>query len=151
MCYQNGVVVTIDTNVLFQAFYSRRGASHQIVRFMRDGTVVAAISVPVFQEYRDVLSRKENMTQSRLNGEQVETIMQFLATVGRPTNVAYTWRPNLRDEGDNMFIELARASGSEYLIAGNTRDFLLDADLKNEDIRVVTPAAFMNHWRSRNE
>ncbi len=110
-----------------------------------------AISVPVFQEYRDVLSRKENMAQLRLNGEQVETIMQFLATVGRPTNVVYTWRPNLRDEGDNMFIDLARASGSEYLIAGNTRDVMLDVDLKNEDIRVVTPGAFMNHWRSRDE
>ncbi len=145
------MIVTIDTNVLFQAFYSRKGASHQIIRLIRDGIIVAAISVPVFQEYRDVFSRDENMMQLRLDGEQVDTIMQFLATVGKPTNVTYMWRPNLRDEGDNMFIELARASGSEYLITSNTRDFLLDSDLKNEDIRIVTPGTFMNEWRKRNE
>ena len=145
------MIVTIDTNVLFQAFYSRKGASHQIIRLIRDGIIVAAISIPLFQEYRDVLSRHENMTPLRLDGEQVDTIMQFLATVGKPTSVTYTWRPNLRDEGDNMFIELARASGSEYLITSNTRDFLLDSDLNNEGIRIVTPGTFMNEWRNRNE
>ena len=54
------MVVTIDTNVLFQAFYSNTGASHKIVRMVRDGEIEMAISVPVFQEYRDVLSRPEN-------------------------------------------------------------------------------------------
>lgn len=145
------MIVTIDTNVLFQAFYSRRGASHEIIRSIRDGVIVAAISVPVFQEYRDVLTREENMTQIRLDGDQVETIMQFLATVGKPTSITYTWRPNLRDEGDNMFIELARASRSEYLITSNVRDFLLDSNLNNDDIRIVTPGTFMHEWRKRNE
>ena len=91
------------------------------------------------------------MTQLRLDGEQVDTIMQFLATVAKPTSVTYTWRPNLRDEGDNLFIELARASGSEYLITGNSRDFLLDSDLNHDDIQIVTPGTFMNEWRSSNE
>lgn len=91
------------------------------------------------------------MSQLRLDGEQVDTIMQFLATVGKPTNITYTWRPNLRDEGDNMFIELARASGSEYLITSNVRDFILDSDLNNNDIHIVTPGAFMYEWRKRNE
>ena len=91
------------------------------------------------------------MTQLRLDDDQVDTIMQFLATVGKPTSITYTWRPNLRDEGDNMFIELARASGSEYLITSNVRDFLLDSDLNNDDIRIVTPGTFMYEWRKRNE
>ena len=145
------MIVTIDTNVLFQALYSKRGASHEIIRSIRDGVIVAAISMPVFQEYRDVLTREENMTQLRLDDDQVDTIMQFLATVGKPTSITYTWRPNLRDEGDNMFIELARASGSEYLITSNVRDFLLDSDLNNDDIRIVTPGTFMYEWRKRNE
>jgi len=112
---------------------------------------VAAISIPVFQEYREVLTREENMSQLHLDGEQVDTIMHFLATVGKPTSITYTWRPNPRDEGDNMFIELARASGSEYLITSNVRDFVLDSDLNNDDIRIVTPGAFMYEWRKRNE
>ena len=144
------MIVTIDTNVLFQALYSRNGASHQVIRLLRDGSLVAALSVPVFQEYRDVLSREESATQLGLDIQDVETIMQFIATTGRPTNVTYTWRPNLRDEGDTMFIELARASGSEYLITSNTRDFRVESDLNNEDIRIVTPGVFMNEWRNRN-
>jgi len=77
-------------------------------------------------------------------------MMQFLATAGKPTNVTYTWRPNLRDEGDNMFIELARASRSEYLITSIVLNFILDSDLSNDDIRIVTPGAFMHEWRKRN-
>ena len=94
------MIVTIDTNVLFQAFDSRRGASHQIIRLMRTGDITMAISVPVFQEYRDALSREDNRRLG-LDEEAIDTIMQFIAITGRPTNISYIWRPNLRDEGDN--------------------------------------------------
>lgn len=145
------VIVTIDTNVIFQAFHSRRGASHQIIRLMRTGDITMAISVPVFQEYRDVLSREENQRQLGLDEKAIDTIMQFIAITGRPTNISYIWRPNLRDEGDNMVVELARASGSEYLITQNIRDFRRDADLRNDDLHIVTPAEFMKIWRDTHE
>lgn len=108
-----------------------------------------AVSVPVFQEYRDVLSRAESRQALQLAPEDIETIMQFVAAVGRPTSIAYSWPPNLRDEADNMILELAVASGSDYLITQNTRDFLLDADLNNEDVRIVTPRQFVRTWRNR--
>lgn len=107
------------------------------------------ISVPVFQEYRDVLSRAENRQVLELGSEDIDTIMQFIAAVARPTSIAYSWRPNLRDEADNMILELAVASGSDYLITRNTRDFLVDADLDNEDVRIVTPGHFLHTWRDR--
>lgn len=106
-----------------------------------------AISVPVFQEYRDVLSREDNRRRLRLNEESINAIMQFIAITGRLTNIWYVWRPNLRDEGDNMMVELARASGSEYLITQNVKDFTLDADMRNDDLHIVTPAEFMEVWR----
>ncbi len=144
-------IVTVDTSVLFQAFHSRRGASHQILHLLRTGELSLAISVPVFQEYRDVLSRKENMVQLGLDSDAVDTILQFIAVTGRPTNIRYSWRPNLRDEADNMFIELARASLSDYLVTSNIKDFTLEADLRNDDLRIVTPGEFMRKWRNRNE
>jgi predicted nucleic acid-binding protein len=75
--------------------------------------------------------------------------MQFIAAVARPTSIAYSWRPNLRNEADNMILELAAASGSDYLITRNTGDFLVDADLNNEDVRIVTPRQFLHTWRDR--
>ena len=110
-----------------------------------------AISVPVFQEYREVLSREENRRRLGLDEEAIDTIMQFIAITGRPTNISYIWRPNLRDEGDNMVVELARASGSEYLITQNIRDFTRDADMRNDDLHIVTPAEFMTIWRDTHE
>lgn len=50
-----------------------------------------------------------------------------------------------------MVVELARASGSEYLITQNIRDFTRDADLRNDDLHVVTPAEFMKIWEDTHE
>ena len=143
------MVVTIDTSVLFQAFHSRRGASFQILQKVRYGEITMAVSLPVFQEYRDLLSRDDVRKQLALGPEDVETLLQFIATVARPTSIRFVWRPNLRDENDNMVMELALAGGSEYLITRNTRDFLLDTDLSNEEVTVVTPAEFLIMWRNR--
>jgi putative PIN family toxin of toxin-antitoxin system len=143
------MIVTIDTNVLFQAFYSRAGASYQIVRMVRFGELEMAISVPVFQEYRDVISRPENKTFLGLDNSDIDTIMDFVATVGRVTHISYSWRPNLRDEADNMIIKLARASGSEYVITRNVKDMTIGSDMKNDDIQVVTPGDFLARWRKR--
>ncbi len=140
------MVVTIDTNVLFEAFYSKRGASFQIVRLIRHGDLSLAISIPVFEEYRDVLSRKENKVQLKLTDSKINTILQFIATVGHPTKISYLWRPNLRDEADNMVFELAIASSSQYLITKNIRDFTQDTDLGDFDLRIVTPHNFMRRW-----
>lgn len=145
------MIVTIDTNVLFQAFYSTTGASHQIIRMVRYGEIEMAISVPVFQEYRDVLSRSENKTLLGLEDSDVETIMNFVVTVGRVTHISYSWRPNLRDEADNMIIELARASRSQFLITRNVKDMTVGADLMNDDIKVVTPGDFLAIWRKQWE
>jgi len=141
------VVVTVDTNVLFEAFYSKFGASYQILRLIRHGEIGMAISVPLFQEYRDVLSRTESKRQLGLDESSIEVILQFVATVGRPTDISFSWRPNLKDEADNMVVELALASRSEYLITSNVRDFTQDADLKNDDLKAVTPKQFMQEWR----
>jgi predicted HicB family RNase H-like nuclease len=58
--------------------------------------------MPVFEENRDVLSRKENKVQLNLTDSKLNTILQFIAAVGHPTKISYLWRPNLRDEADNM-------------------------------------------------
>lgn len=110
-----------------------------------------AISVPVFLEYRAVLSREDNRRLLGLNDESINAILQFIVINARITNIWYTWRPNLRDEGDNMIVELARAGGSEYLITQNVKDFTLDSDMRNDDLNIITPVEFMKLWRSTHE
>ena len=93
------------------------------------------------------MSREEKKELLQLRQEEIDVILEFIVTVAKPTDVTYRWRPNLRDEADNMFVELARASASRYLVTQNIRDFLQDADLKNDDLGIVTPADFISGWR----
>ncbi|KKL99140.1 hypothetical protein LCGC14_1817420 [marine sediment metagenome] len=54
----------------------------------RDREIALAVSIPVFQEYRDVLSRSENRKQLGLSTDDVDAILLFIATVGRPTDIS---------------------------------------------------------------
>ena len=141
------MVVTLDTSVLFQALYSSSGASHAILRRVRSGAIRLALSVPVYGEYQDVLTRPEKRTQLGLSADEVRTVLDFIAFIGVPTPVHFRLRPNLRDESDNIFVELAFASGSSYLVTQNVRDFTVDTDLNLERLSIVTPSQFMRTWR----
>ena len=94
-----------------------------------------------------MLTRPENMDLMNLAADQLETILRFVAFVSTPSRVYYLWRPNLRDEADNMFVELAGASESSHLITQNTRDFVSGSELKHDSFRVVAPYRFLVEWR----
>lgn len=59
------------------------------------------------------------------------------------------FRPNLIDEDYNMFVELAIASQSEYLITNNTKDFAR-SELSFDNFKLSTPAEFATKWRKQN-
>lgn len=139
--------VVIDTSVVFQALYSSGGASHAILSLVRSGEIKLALSIPVFEEYCEVLLRKTSLEQFELTEEDIKIVLDFIALVGVKTDIRYLLRPNLRDESDNIFVELAFASGAKYVITKNVRDFTVDTDLKLEEIEIVTPAEFMRKWR----
>jgi putative PIN family toxin of toxin-antitoxin system len=143
------VKVTLDTNIIFQAINSSAGASHAILQMVRNGDVQMAISVPVFEEYRDVLYRPKTIKETGFTREDMEKILDFIALVGITTPIDYLWRPNLRDEADNMFVELALASGSEYLITSNIRDFTIGNDLILDSFAIATPSDFLKAWRGK--
>lgn len=144
------MLVTLDTNVLFQALYSSSGASHAILRLIRAGEIQLALSVPVYGEYQDVLARPNVRKDIGLSRDEVQAVLHFVAYGGVPFPIHFQMRPNLRDEADNIFVELAFGSGSEYLITKNTRDFTVDTDLNLGQLAIVTPAEFMKVWRANH-
>jgi len=44
--------------------------------------------------------------------------------ISQEIDPSFLFRPNLKDENDNMFVELAIASQSKYLITSNTKSFV---------------------------
>ncbi len=63
--------------------------------------------------------------------------------------IYYLFRPNLKDEKDNMVIELAIVSQSRYLVTSNTRDFQ-NYELMFDQLNVVAPSEFVKIWRRNN-
>ena len=51
----------------------------------------------------------------------------------------------LHDPDDDMVLECAVASGSQYIVTHNVKDFRRVPELK---VQAITPADFLNHLRS---
>ena len=143
--------VTLDTTVLYQALHSNNGASHQILKLIRLGKIQICISVPVFEEYQDVLLRKKSLEAFELKKKDIIAVLDFIIFVGMPTPIHYLWRPNLRDEKDNIFVELAFSSNSKYLITSNIKDFEIDHELLFDSFSIITPSEFIKLWRKKYE
>ncbi|HHC23906.1 MAG TPA: putative toxin-antitoxin system toxin component, PIN family [Desulfobacterales bacterium] len=143
------MIITIDTNVIFSALYSNRGASHHILRLVTDERIKLAISSPIYFEYYDVLTRKEILAKLNLSAENIEDVLDMLVLLAQKHLIYFLLRPNLPDENDNMLCECAFASNSEYLVTSNIRDF--KGELKGFGFDVVTPGMFCNLWRMKHE
>ncbi len=144
------MIVTIDTNVLLAGLISQFGASYQILRLIVKEEITVALSTQVLLEYDDVLKRKEILNLTKLKIEQVEDILDLLALLAQKNNIYYRLRPNLRDENDNLFIECAFASNSEYLLTSNIRD-INSGELKGFKFEALTPKDFYQMWRKEHE
>ena len=144
------MIVTIDTNVIYSGLYSKKGASHFILKLVLNEKLKVAISTQTYFEYYDVLTRKENLEQLKLTVNEIEDFLDLFALLAQKYDIYYLLRPNLKDESDNMFVECAFASNSEFLITGNSRDFK-KGELKGFNFNVITPSNFYKVWRTKNE
>lgn len=101
-------------------------------------------------EYEAILKRKELLEKINLSVSQVEDILDLLVLLADKHSIYYRLRPNLFDENDNLFVECAFASNSQYLITSNIKDFKR-GELKNYPFKVVTPGEFYYVWRCKYE
>jgi putative PIN family toxin of toxin-antitoxin system len=135
-------VVVLDTNVLVAALRSRRGASYALLARVADGTFTTALSVPLFFEYEEVLSRPGMVPISQ---QGVAAVLDMLARVAIHQPIHYLWRPRLRDPDDEMVLELAAAAGARFIVTHNVNDF---RHRMFPAIDVVTPAELLGRLPS---
>jgi len=143
------MIITLNTNIMYQALRSSRGASFYILQLVRSGRFQIAISNSTFLEYEDVLTRPESLKKFDLDREDVTKFLRYIAFVAEKFDPHFLFRPNLKDENDNMFVELAVTSNSKYLVTSNTRDFQ-HSDLIFKGFQLITPAEFVKEWRRNN-
>ena len=138
--------LVLDSNVLASAFTSGKGASRELLRQVLHGVCVAAISVPLFLQYEDVLARPRVRQRCALSAAEQEQLFDAFLARTELVEVYYRWRPNLRDESDNHVLELAVAAVSIPIITFNRRDFV-GGELRFPDLIVQTPAAWLKAHR----
>lgn len=130
--------IVIDTNVIYTALRSKRGASSNLLSLVGAGLFEIHLSVPLVLEYEDVLLRK-NMSLPVTKGVISDTI-DSLCALGQHHEIHFLWRPYLRDPKDEFILEIAVASQSEYIVSYNKTDFI---GVDEFGIKVLTPKEFL--------
>lgn len=77
-----------------------------------------------------------------MNKEERQNALDDFLSICKWTKFYYTWRPNLKDEGDNHLIELAVAGGASIIVTNNIRDFR-KPELYFPEISILTPNQFI--------
>jgi len=131
--------VIFDTNVLVAAARSRRGASYQLISMLPSPKFELAISSSLYFEYLDVLLRPEIRPHGLTDAEIVDVVNE-ITNAAHYQSIFFRWRPWLKDEKDDMILELAIASQSSYIVTFNLKDF---RNIELFGIEAITPKDFL--------
>src|SRR5438874_12564926 len=114
--------VVFDTSVLVAATRSRLGASYALVRSIPTPEFQPCLSVGLYTEWQQVLTRAENLPPGD-SAEDALRFLRYLASQAHLQEIHFLWRPFLADPDDDMLLELAFAAGSRHIITHNVKDF----------------------------
>jgi putative PIN family toxin of toxin-antitoxin system len=131
--------IVIDTNVLFTALRSSRGASYKLVSLLPSGRFSITISVPLIIEYEDVLRRGK--LPASISEKDISDFLYFLCYVGYRQDIFYLWRPFLPDSSDDLVLEVAVAGGCDAIITYNKRHF---KNVEKFGLRILDPKEFLS-------
>jgi putative PIN family toxin of toxin-antitoxin system len=131
--------IVIDTNVFVAALRSRNGASFRLLSLVGGKKFGLNISVPLILEYED--AAKRSLGQLTLTEDDIDDILNYVCRVAGHRKIYYLWRPFLRDPKDDLVLELAVTSNSQYIVTYNKDD--LAGVEENFGIRIVTPKEFL--------
>jgi PIN domain len=90
------VRVVLDTNVLLAAARSRRGASFALVSSIPAPEFLPCLSVALYAEWQDVLTRSENLPPGT-TAEGALAFLRYLAGQAHLQEIHFLWRPFLRE------------------------------------------------------
>ena len=117
---------------------SKRGYSYKLLSIIDDERIKVFISVPVVLEYEDAIKREKS--NIRFKKSEIDDFLDFICLIGEQRKIHYLWRPFLKDRKDDMFLELAVESESDFIITFNQKDFV---GVEKFGIKILTPKEFL--------
>jgi putative PIN family toxin of toxin-antitoxin system len=134
--------IVLDTTVLVAAARSKQSASYTLVAALPSPLYQICLSVTLYMEWQDVLSRAVNLPPSQ-TPSGARQFLRYLASVAHLQNIYFLWRPFLRDPADDMVLELAVAAGARFIVTHNLRDF---ARATTFGVQAITPGDFYEKY-----
>jgi predicted nucleic acid-binding protein len=132
--------VVFDTSVRVAAVRSRQGASFALVSSIPTPEFQPCLSVGLYAEWQDVLTRPENIPPGQ-TVEDALAFVRYLASQSHLQEIHFMWRPFLPDADDDMVLELAFAAGCGHIITHNVKDFRGSEQL---GVMALSPREFLN-------
>jgi putative PIN family toxin of toxin-antitoxin system len=115
--------IVVDTSVFISALIGAKGPSRELIRRCLLGEYQPLMGTALFSEYESVMGREEILARCSLKESEIASLLAAFISVAEWTKIYYSWRPNLRDEGDNHLIELAVAGNAGIIATNNLKDF----------------------------
>ncbi len=75
-----------------------------------------------------------------LTNNDINAVLDYLLSKSSIREIFYLWRPCLKDPKDDLVLEVAVESQSEYIITFNKKDF---KGIDKFGLKAVTPQEFM--------
>ena len=130
--------VILDTNVIVSALIQQSYPYKVVDKVLTSGNISLCVSDKLLQEYYEVLFRPKfsKFTDFFVNAHvlllRIETISQKFIPQAT-LNI-------LSDKDDNMLLELAQESKADFLITGNTNDFVIP---NYKQTKILTPKEYL--------
>jgi putative PIN family toxin of toxin-antitoxin system len=130
--------IVLDTNVLVAAMRSRNGASYRLLGQLGDERWRPDVTVAIVLEYEAVLKR--DCHKFGLSAEDIDDVLDAICSQAGLHRLYFLWRPVSADPDDDLVLEAAIASRSDFIVTFNKRDF---PDSRRFGIRCLTPKEFL--------
>lgn len=135
----------LDTNVLVAgACRHESSLAYEVLLGILDERFPVILTPPIVLEHQDVLARPAVRALTGLSRREASELIAELVAISRKVQLRFSWRPNLRDEGDNKFVEAA-IHGTAVIITYNVSDYR-DSDLHRQGWTVMTPQEFLTRY-----
>jgi putative PIN family toxin of toxin-antitoxin system len=132
------VKIVVDTNVFIGAILSPQGLNRELIRRCLLGEYQPMMSNALYLEYESTIEREEIIAKCQLDSSKVNELLDGFLSVSKWVYIYCSWRPNLRDEGDNHVIELAIAGNAQIIATNNLRDFR-SSELTFPQLQILSP------------
>jgi predicted nucleic acid-binding protein len=137
--------IVLNTNVLVSGACRRAGSlACRVLLGVLDRRIPLILTPSIALEYQDVLLRPGVLALTGLTHAQSVDLVTDLIALSYQVQLDFVWRPNLRDEADNKFVDAA-VHGSAIIVTYNV-DHYRAPDIKQYGWAVMTPREFLTRY-----